>query len=78
MSREKKYRVVTNGEKYRVQRLNKFLGIKWWSFVGDASFDRLGNADASMRSNESLDQCLRELEEKKRQEKWAPVEIEKI
>lgn len=73
-----KYRIVTNGRKYRIQRLNKFFGIRWWSFVGDASFDLLCNAETSMRGRESIDQCLRELEEEKRQERWAAVEIKKL
>jgi len=30
MSKEKKYRVVTNGERFRVQKLRRFLCIKWW------------------------------------------------
>ena len=71
------YRIVTNGRKYRIQKLNRFLGIRRWSFVGDASFDLIRNADTSMRSHEFLDQCLRDLQKEKRQERWLAVEIEK-
>lgn len=77
MYRKNKYRIVTNGRKYRVQKLNKFLGIRWWSFIGSASFDLLRNADASMRSHESLDQCLRNLQEEKCRERWVAVEKER-
>ena len=78
MNKRNEYRIVTNGKKYRVQRLNRFFCIRWWSFVGDASFDLLRNADTSMRSHESIDQCLRDLQKEKRRERWTPVEIEKI
>ena len=73
MYRKNKYRVVTNGRDYRVQKLNKFLWIKRWRFASNASFSRLCDADTSMRSHESLNQCLIDLQEEKCKEKWIPV-----
>jgi len=73
MYRKNKYRVVTNGRDYRVQKLNKFLWIKRWRFASNASFSLLRDADTSMRSHESLNQCLIDLQEEKCKEKWIPV-----
>jgi len=88
MSKEKKYRIVTDGKYFRIQSQRSFLGIKWWKFnEGGTLFIHFSNADQMMINQEKGSLCLRELrsrqkearkEARKRMQRkiWRPIEKE--
>jgi len=80
----KKYRVVTDGERFRFQKKKNFLGIRWWEFDdGGMSFKQFSNAELMMKNREKAARTLKEirLEQKKNRRNikksiWSPVEEE--
>ena len=88
MSKRRKYRIVTNGEFFRVQKQRRFLGIKWWKYIGDSvPFINLSGAQQSMKNYENGDRCLEEIRlsqkearknarKKLRKNPWKPVKEE--
>lgn len=88
MSKKRKYRIVTNGEFFRIQKQKKFLGIKWWKFIKNGMpFIKFSNAQQSMKNNEKREEFLKEIRSeqkaaRKRARKsslkkaWKPVEKE--
>jgi len=80
----KKYRVVTDGKRFRFQKRRIFLGIRWWEFDDNGmSFIQFSNAELMMKNREKAAYTLEEirLEQKKvrrtaKKSVWRPVEEE--
>jgi len=80
----KKYRVVTDGKRFRFQKRRIFLGIRWWEFDDNGmSFIQFSNAELMMKNREKAARALKEirLEQKKtritaKKSVWRPVEEE--
>jgi len=81
MSKEKKYRIITNGERFRIQKLKSFFGIKWWQHCSfeKGAFYRVWDAERALEMYLDAKHFLKEqkLREKEgRKGPWKPIEKE--
>lgn len=88
MYKEKKYRIVTDGKYFRIQKQRRFLGIKWWKFdENDIAFIHFSNVKQMMENYKDRERCLKEvlskqkearkkIRKKTRKKLWKPIKKE--
>jgi len=79
----KKYRIVTNGERFRIQKLRRFLYIKWWGRPSErkleGAFYRLWDAERSLEEHSEAKRFLKHQKVKDKEGRrgpWKPIEKE--